>query len=349
MVPRAIQVNHAQVATGAGPSLATGDKIALSCCHDKLLTADSKGSLFWNAEATGDSEKWTVIKHGDGSMSLQSAHGLFLCSEPNGQLIANREAVGEWEKFRPEDNGHGAISLQSSHGFYLSAQPDGKTDHRTEAREWEHFQVIRLLSQYTCEPPVCVPAGRADDIEQQVIDAVLRESLEAVSSSREEGLAVGGACADLPLVPAPPASPSNLEVRASTDTAFVLVERPGEQPKTSKPNVEVTVEVCAPVKTAVATETSPPFVSMGGAGGTRGSAVSAPIQALPTSLNAVEVWARLWSKELELLAAMGFTDVPALLELLRQHVEVPCSLRPELNGEPAQDGMQRVVAALLSC
>jgi hypothetical protein len=66
---------------------------------------------------------------------------------------------------------------------------------------------------------------------------------------------------------------------------------------------------------------------------------------LPAS---VEVWSKVWSKELQILADMGFTDTPALIPLLQEHVGLPVSLCAELNGVPPAEGMQKLVAALLS-
>ena len=53
-------------------------------------------------------------------------------------------------------------------------------------------------------------------------------------------------------------------------------------------------------------------------------------------------------RELEVLAAMGFTDAAVVLPLLQEHVGVPVSLCPELNGIPPAEGMQNVVGVLLS-
>lgn len=77
------------------------------------------------------------------------------------------------------------------------------------------------------------------------------------------------------------------------------------------------------------------------------SAATAASPSATVSSSAQEIWARVWAKELQVLADMGFTDTPALLVLLREHVEIPVSLRPDLNGIPAAEGMQRVVAILL--
>jgi len=62
---------------------------------------------------------------------------------------------------------------------------------------------------------------------------------------------------------------------------------------------------------------------------------------------ALAVWSRVWARELRVLADMGFSDEAALLPLLQEHVGVPVSLCPELNGTPAAEGMQRVVMVLL--
>jgi hypothetical protein len=71
-------------------------------------------------------------------------------------------------------------------------------------------------------------------------------------------------------------------------------------------------------------------------------------QTAATEPEALAVWAKVWSKELEMLADMGFNDTPVLLQLLQKHVGVPVSLTPELNGVPPADRMQRVVASLFS-
>ncbi len=60
----------------------------------------------------------------------------------------------------------------------------------------------------------------------------------------------------------------------------------------------------------------------------------------PTLPSSVEVWTRVWAKELSVLADMGFTDVPALIPLLQERVGLPVSLCPELNGVPHTKGME---------
>lgn len=68
----------------------------------------------------------------------------------------------------------------------------------------------------------------------------------------------------------------------------------------------------------------------------------------PTIPDPLEVWSRVWAKELSVLADMGFHDHAELIPLLQTRVKVPVSLSPELNGVPNAAGMQRVVSVLLS-
>lgn len=67
---------------------------------------------------------------------------------------------------------------------------------------------------------------------------------------------------------------------------------------------------------------------------------------LSSSWSSEELWERVWSKELDLLAAMGFTDRHSCLPLL-QKMTVPASICPDMNNTPSAQGMQKVVAALL--
>ena len=61
----------------------------------------------------------------------------------------------------------------------------------------------------------------------------------------------------------------------------------------------------------------------------------------------VAVWTRVWSKELQVLVEMGFTDTAECVRLLQQHLGIPASLTStDSHGSP--EGMQNVIAALLS-
>ena len=68
----------------------------------------------------------------------------------------------------------------------------------------------------------------------------------------------------------------------------------------------------------------------------------------PTMTESTNVWANVWSRELQILADMGFTDTAALIPLLQEHVGLPVSLCPQLNGVPSADGMQKLLTVLLS-
>lgn len=56
----------------------------------------------------------------------------------------------------------------------------------------------------------------------------------------------------------------------------------------------------------------------------------------------------LWRRELEILADMGFTNTVDIIPLLQNFLQVPVSLAGDRSAAPSVDGMQRVVATLLS-
>ena len=61
----------------------------------------------------------------------------------------------------------------------------------------------------------------------------------------------------------------------------------------------------------------------------------------------VAVWTRVWSKELQILSDMGFTNSSTALTLLQKHLGIPVSLSsPESNVSP--EGMQNVISELLA-
>jgi len=70
------------------------------------------------------------------------------------------------------------------------------------------------------------------------------------------------------------------------------------------------------------------------------------VQAPATDM-ATTIWLRVYETELKVLRDMGFTDVNAIVPLLREHVGMPVSRNPELRGQPSAEGMQRVVVQLL--
>ena len=61
----------------------------------------------------------------------------------------------------------------------------------------------------------------------------------------------------------------------------------------------------------------------------------------------VAVWTRVWTKELQILSEMGFTDTAQCVRLLQQHLGIPSSLTPS-DSHVSPEGMQNVITALLS-
>ena len=72
-----------------------------------------------------------------------------------------------------------------------------------------------------------------------------------------------------------------------------------------------------------------------------------PAGDIPATNMANTIWLRVYETELKVLRDMGFTDVSAIVPLLREHVGMPVSRNPELRGQPSAEAMQRVVVQLL--
>jgi hypothetical protein len=83
---------------------------------------------------------------------------------------------------------------------------------------------------------------------------------------------------------------------------------------------------------------------------------STAAQLVPTDEEAIAVWARVWTTELDLLENMGFSvkadanvsETAKVLEVLRRHCAVPANLAPHLNGKPRARDMERVIDDLLN-
>ena len=83
--------------------------------HGKYLVAESDGTANANRGAIGPWEKFTLVTHPDGSVSLRSHHGKYLVAESDGRLNANRSAIGPWEKFRVHYSGGGPSAPKPVH------------------------------------------------------------------------------------------------------------------------------------------------------------------------------------------------------------------------------------------
>lgn len=82
--------------------------------------------MFANRIAVGEWERWTLVQHGGGLISLRSSNGNYLVAETGGgrECNANRTQIGDWEKFRLEQLPSGKVALKTLvTGDYVSIQP----------------------------------------------------------------------------------------------------------------------------------------------------------------------------------------------------------------------------------
>jgi hypothetical protein len=182
---------------------------------------------------------------------------------------------------------------------------------------------------------VDVPSETPADPE---LEEAIRQSMETAEKESSKSLSTtgGGACSPTP--------------RAETETSTLTVPSVSAEEEVSVEDVEDDdsddgiVKVSAPVSPA----TSQAEPSTPAAGSEQNVSPVPSTTSEPAVPEPLDVWSRVWAKELAVLADMGFHDNAELIPLLEKHVKVPVSLSPELNGVPNSEGMQRVVSMLIS-
>lgn len=105
-----------------------GDNQVALLSHVGLFSARGGGgsAVFANRIAVGEWERWTLVQHGGGLISLRSSNGNYLVAETGGgrECNANRPEIGDWEKFRLEQLPSGKVALKTLvTGDYVSIQP----------------------------------------------------------------------------------------------------------------------------------------------------------------------------------------------------------------------------------
>lgn len=98
-----------------------------------------------NATRTSAQEKFRMIEHGKGTVSLKCADNQqYVSAEKNGMLHGSRSQIKGCEKFRMTGHDDGTVSLRSAHGKYFCARKrDGRLmANRGHMKAWEKFKVI---------------------------------------------------------------------------------------------------------------------------------------------------------------------------------------------------------------
>lgn len=125
-----------------------------------------------------------------------------------------------------------------------------------------------------------------------------------------------------------------LEINPSAASTVSEENKPDDN--SAQPIVSSPVASVAPVSVEAITSVAPPPPPP--------AAAAAPVQP-PAHLRSAML---LWRRELAILEDMGFSDVEVIIPLLQQHFSSPLSLNADKNAVPPVEGMQQVVATLLS-
>jgi hypothetical protein len=118
--------------------------------HGTFLTGCSSGMLYCDRAHCLEWEKFKIIDHTDGTVSLMNFHGKFLGADQEGFVMCERQVVGDNEKWAWEPLNNGKLTLQSFHKKYLSAKALGtvKADVHEAAGPkspgncWESFEIV---------------------------------------------------------------------------------------------------------------------------------------------------------------------------------------------------------------
>lgn len=182
---RAVAGDHA----GADPQSSKLDITSITCAafkchHGKHVKAEPQGDVRATSAVVGDSEKFKLTHHEDGTVSLQSHHGAYVSIEANGDLRATRSTIGASEKLEMISHDDGTVSLRGIRG-YVAADRGVLRANRAKIGAWEKFQVkVRATkpAKNGNEAPECPPPCGVSDV--PIFDACCE--LEAVLAAEEQ-------------------------------------------------------------------------------------------------------------------------------------------------------------------
>jgi len=121
--------------------------------HEKYLCAERNGQVIANRTRIGEFERWTLIKHGGGMISLFSHHGKYLSVKSNGKVAADSPTIGPMETFQwKKDPKQKTVQFFSpSLRCFLCAERLGGVVvcNRQKASTWEtwKFEKIKIQGQ----------------------------------------------------------------------------------------------------------------------------------------------------------------------------------------------------------
>jgi len=109
------------------------------------------------ATRTRAQDKFRIIEHGEGTMSLKGADNKqYVSAEKNGLLHCSASEIEGSSKFTMSDHSDGTVSLRSAHGKHVCARKkDGRLmANKSHIKAWEKFTLIKhgrtLISLKSC-------------------------------------------------------------------------------------------------------------------------------------------------------------------------------------------------------
>lgn len=119
--------------------------------HYFVAEGNGGGELNANRNSMGPWEKFSIIRNGDCTFSLQTGNGHYVVAEQNGgdDANANRSFIGPWEKFNLIKNNDHTFSFKTKDGYYFVAEGNGGgavNANRTSIGPWEKFTFVKEVN-----------------------------------------------------------------------------------------------------------------------------------------------------------------------------------------------------------
>ncbi|MFI6237787.1 PKD domain-containing protein [Micromonospora sp. NPDC050784] len=127
-----------------------GQAALVARANGRYVAQLADGTLNAESQVVGASEKFTVVRNGDGTVSLKASNGLYATADPSGALTlsASRPTISTWEKFHQVPVVDANRSLKANvNGRFVMADGAGVKPliaSQAAASTWERFDIADL-------------------------------------------------------------------------------------------------------------------------------------------------------------------------------------------------------------
>ncbi|MFJ6163820.1 PKD domain-containing protein [Micromonospora orduensis] len=128
----------------------SGQVALVARANGHYVTQSANENLDAESQVVGTTEKFTVVRNTDGTISLRANNGLYVTADPSGSFTvsASSPAISTWEKFHQVPVADANRSLKASvNGRFVMSDNTGTKPliaSSTTASTWERFDIVDL-------------------------------------------------------------------------------------------------------------------------------------------------------------------------------------------------------------